>query len=85
MKAKDMFEALGYKIVSSKDEEVLIYFSGDRYLYFILKETHIYGKSKGYGAYIILDDSGKKIQTTISINLHLAITQQMKELGWIEE
>lgn len=81
--AETMFEKIGYKVVSSKDEDVLMYFLGGRFVYFILNDTHIYGKNKGYGCYEI-NENGNKVQTTIIPNLHLAIHQQLIELGWIE-
>jgi hypothetical protein len=81
--ADDMFETLGYKIVSSKDEETLMYLIGGKFVYFILKETHIYGKPKGYGCYEI-NDNGSKVQTTITPQLHLAIHQKLIELGWVK-
>ena len=83
--AKEMFEALGWKIVSSKDEEVKMYFTrSDRFIYFILKDGTGYGTKHCYGGYELNSNAEKTTQLSFTIELHQAITQQIKELGWIE-
>ena len=78
MTAQDMFEALGWKLGERKDE----------YLYYQKKQGNaeydldFYLDDKTYYAYGYMGDY--KIRYMINAQEHLAITQQMKELGWIE-
>ena len=83
MTAKEMFEALGWELVSTRED----YRNGILY----------YTKTQGSAVYDLdfyLDDKtyfaygtvkGQNINCPLSIDEHLAITQQMKELGWIDE
>ena len=77
-----MFEALGWHLGKMKDEyrDDIIYYEKNqgsaRYdldFYLEDKTFYAYGFSKGYD-----------LNCPLSINEHLAIHQQMKELGWIE-
>lgn len=84
--AKEMFKELGYKIAVS-DKDVLMYWRGNydtTFIYFKLIARCIVGKHIGFGAYISSYNDYRKIQYTIRPNELKAITQQMKELGWIE-
>lgn len=67
--AKEMFEELGYKLNQQTVFE-------DWIIYGILLKGNI-----------IFDTTFKNVECTASITpeLHLAIHQQMKELGWIDE
>lgn len=70
--AKEMFEKLGFSI-DEQDEEVIAY-SDDNYrviFYFINKTYSFYRKE---------DD----VSSWVHVVLHQAITQQLKELGWLE-
>ena len=78
MNAKEMFEALGYKkeMVNSAINFV-------RCKYGITKRINFYDSKQYYVAldgYTYNDSSGGT-----DVKEYLAITQQMKELGWIEE
>ena len=75
MNAQEMFEELGYKF---NEDEIEIMYSFPKYY-------------DGYYLRIVFDKimSSYKVtklnhSTSIGIKLHQAITQQMKELGWIE-
>ena len=85
--AKEMFEELGYKIAVN-DEDVIIYHhygkgNDTREIFFRLKHTYTYNENIGYGAKLSYD-SGSSYPLTITINEHLAIHQQLKELGWLD-
>ena len=70
--AKELFEKLGFSI-DEQDEEVIAY-SDENYrviFYFINKTYSFYRKE---------DD----VSSWVHVVLHQAITQQLKELGWLE-
>ena len=70
--AKEMFEKLGFSI-DEQDEEVIAY-SDENYrvlFYFINKTYSFYRKE---------DD----VSSWVHVVVHQAITQQLKELGWLE-
>jgi len=76
MTAKEMFKELGYKLKNSNDEEI----------------EYIEDIESRYKNTITFELIGKKYDCTsyftssiyITPKLHQAITQQLKELGWIE-
>jgi len=71
MTAKEMFEALGYE---QKTQDNVIWYldiKNDSAIAFDIKEKY-YWTYDGYDP------------LNINIKLHNAITQKMKELGWIE-
>jgi len=77
-KAKEMFEALGWKLVDNRDE--IIYYtktqgSAEYNLDFYLDDKTYYscGTVKGH-----------EIGYPLNAQEHLAIKKQMKELGWLE-
>ena len=74
MTAKEMFEALGYKFNQKSDFDFR-WINKDFFIYFDLN----------YSNYsVCFNNVNKNDNPDISIKLHKAITQQMKELGWIE-
>ena len=82
MTAKDMFEALGWKLgkLTKNDRDDILYYRKkegsaeyDLIFYFDDKTYVVEGYVKGY-----------TIRYNLDAQEHLAITQQMKELGWIE-
>ena len=79
MNAQEMFEKLGYKKASSHIEQIITnLLSYEKGLYKI--DFDLLGKI--YIAYKEENDEWTSI--IIEIDEHQAITQQMKELGWIE-
>ena len=75
MNAQEMFEELGYKKVKYS-MEILTYKRKNHYVLFKYNQTYHYYYIK------------KKTRHTLScfpILLEKAITQQMKELGWLDE
>ncbi len=83
MNAKEMFEALGYK--SRGFEETSYYYIVEYY------KTHINSEEE-YGLAITFDNDksfylecqSRHCEPIIDLPLYKAITQQMKELGWIK-
>jgi len=77
MTAKEMFEALDYKIIEN-NERIITYmmYIGDD-----MKKCSFYLIEKMYKVWI---DSWETYAENINTDLHEAITQQMKELGWIK-
>jgi hypothetical protein len=82
MTAKEMFEALGWVLGEMKDEyrDDIVYYQKkqgsatyDLDFYFEDKTYYSYGFAKGHN-----------INCPLNVDEHKAITQQMKELGWIE-
>lgn len=73
MNAKEMFEALGYQI-KENNEEGLIYERNGVYVVFEI-EKKVQDSFEWYHGY--------KLVVYNTISTHLAIHQQMKELGWI--
>jgi hypothetical protein len=83
MKAKDMFKALGWElgILKEDDRDDILYYQKnegsaeyDLDFFFEDKTYCAYGFVKGYN-----------IRYMLNAQEHLAITQQMKELGWLDE
>lgn len=72
MTAQEMFAELGYG-VAKKDVEILAY-SDENYtvLFYFFNKTYSFFKSDNYTSH------------WVHVVVHNAITQQMKELGWIE-
>lgn len=77
--AKEMFEELGY---GYHFDEFYNKISYRKYLGFIGLNVDFYLKDKDYVAY--KDTVHMVVTHNVGIKLHQAITQQMKELGWIE-
>ena len=85
MKAKEMFEALGYRKANSGNDNWLI-----RYCKLFRDEDKeevnyvisFWGETKTYDTTEMKDNFNWGLD--ISKELHEAITQQMKELGWLE-
>ena len=85
MNAKEMFEKLGYKIsfpYNSHNETYAILYTqdyGNKYheIRFMLRDKTVQCSKIFY-------DDKKMWALTLSIDEIKAITQQMKELGWIE-
>ena len=73
MKAKEMFEALGYEFVY-ENELGLKYTQRDR----PYKRAEFYKEEKTYQ--FIISGTDQLVDT----RTHLAIHQQMRELGWLE-
>lgn len=78
MKAKEMFEAIGYYGKESKD-----YILYEKKIGITTYNISFSLKLKEYACmFHNIGDYGKRLY--IDIETHQAITQQMKELGWIE-
>lgn len=70
--AKEMFEKLGFSI-DEQDEEVIAYSDENyRVLFYFINKT--------YSFYRREDD----VSSWVHVVVHQAITQQLKELGWLE-
>lgn len=82
MTAKEMFEALGYKQTTEikKDETVIRLVNVRQFQEDIVTINQKYRQVTLY-AY---DEWGEMKRLPITVELHLAIAQQMRELGWIE-
>jgi hypothetical protein len=83
MTAKEMFEALGWKlgILKEDDRDDILYYQKnegsaeyDLDFFFEDKTYCAYGFVKGFG-----------IRYMLNAQEHLAITQQMEELGWLDK
>lgn len=72
MTAKEMFEEIGYEIIQS-DENKINYSNGNFYIEFDLK----------YREYMSCSYNDDLLP--ITLEEHKAITQQMKELGWLDD
>ena len=81
MTAKEMFEALGCVIdIENEYDDNIIY-------------KNVHGNANYYIDFCLIDRTyqtygfakGHDINNPIDIKMHKAITQQMKELGWIDE
>lgn len=68
MKAKEMFGDLGYKVVFDTETSLIYEMTGFK------SQVIFHHFSRKYSLYAL----------SSSVKLHQAITQQMKELGWIE-
>ena len=77
MTAEEMFEALGYKYFRQTPYGSLIYREYDFDTELGLEITFHYDKTWE------VESLNRHFDCDISINLHKAITQQMKELGWL--
>ena len=75
MTAKEMFEKLSFKQIE-EDEYSLKYYSNEIYY----DVTVYFNKEKQ--SYIVTYNI--EIPRSITLELHKAIHQQMKELGWLE-
>ena len=89
MKAKEMFEILGYELISYGDEEIIQYridmdTNSFRDIVFNIKnKTFWYGCTKN----TYFDGYLRKKHNFIVTDMTLlqAINQQCKELGWLED
>lgn len=70
MTAQEMFEQLGFE-KTSENENGILYSE-------IFTQVAFFKKDKKYGVYTRMKEY------KASVNLHNAIHQQLKELGWIE-
>ena len=82
MTAKEMFEALGWELVDSPEDyrDEIIYYTKTQGS--AVYDLDFYLDDKTYYSYGIV--KGHEIGYPLNTQEHLAITQQMKELGWIE-
>ena len=78
MTAKEMFETLGYKYSTKTDYGSLVYRQYDFNTELGLKVTFFKDKS------FEVESLNRHFDCAISLDLYRAITQQMKELGWLE-
>ena len=80
MTAKEKFEQLGYIQIENNEEEIKYrrecLGQASDYIYFELRH-------KRYGAYF--RELGYFMCLSISLEEYKAITQQLKELGWLDE
>lgn len=84
--AKEMFEELGF-YVDTHSEEIGIYeFHKDiKFDGYSTKRVHFDLRSKLYYVYYAKGNNfGDFGECEVTIELHNALTQQMKELGWLE-
>lgn len=79
MNAKEMFEELGYKFLN---EGKINRISFMKFEDFSSLSVDFYLDDKDYSVY--KDTINHLYRGYVDIKLHQAITQQMKELGWIE-
>jgi len=75
MTAKEMFENIGYKLNKIKND--LVYSDGCNHIIFEKRQ-------KSYVALHTFGGEHKRRPMTVNAEEHRAITQQMKELGWVE-
>lgn len=83
MTAKEMFEKLGYE--EFENDKSFIQYRDDSHGdgdYAFVRFNHMW-KEYETGYYDGYETKNEETYT-VSIELHQAITQQMKELGWIE-
>lgn len=78
MNAKEMFDGMLYRVITD-DVGSLVYITDDDEEYIRFHKTN-----KFVERFMIAEVSGRKLGLPIGVELHLAIHQQMKELGWIE-
>ena len=78
MKAKEMFEELGYKEKKDKSKTIT-YILKNRYFYYIVFKIN---KKSVYKSKVVY---GKDITSSITIKELQAINQKCKELGWLED
>ena len=74
MTAKEMFEKMSFKQIE-EDEYSLKYYSNERYY-----DVDVYFNKENQ-TYIVVYDI--EFPRFITLELHKAIHQQMKELGWL--
>ena len=79
MNAKEMFEALGYKEKPKNGN--WLRFKEERQFRTNTISFDLQGKSYSTHA---TDEFGDTVYFGVTNELHLAITQQMKELGWLK-
>lgn len=78
MEAKEMFEKLGYEFgMVVGRQRIFAYINNGNTVLFYLD-------NKIYYVYDEFLSDSVKVAKAVYPNLHLAIHQQMKELGWIE-
>ena len=77
MNAKEMFEKLGYKLVEDIWNNNLFRYKYIQYelVFDLIEKTY---------AFIQTDDDYYGY-ASVDLDFHQAITQQMKELGWIDD
>ena len=80
MTAKEMFEELEYKQSHNEDNSVIWYEHNNVDLTFEFRQS----SNRVYQIYAPKLNEDDDDTLNFSVRLHLAITQQMKELGWIE-
>jgi hypothetical protein len=78
MTAKEMFEKLGWNLVYARHDD----FFYSKKIGDALYDLIFYLEDKTYEVYCTAKEHD--ITYPLNANEHLAITQQMKELGWIE-
>ena len=82
MTAKEMFEKLGFKqTIETKKYETIISLVSTRQFQ---EEVITINQKYRYVTLYAYDEWGEMKRLPITVELHLAIHQQMKELGWIE-
>jgi len=79
MTAKAMFEKLGWKIINAEDDDTIYYKKVKGQAVYYL-EFHLDFAS--YYTYGVAKDH--EINNSLNVDEHLAITQQLKELGWLD-
>jgi hypothetical protein len=79
MNAKKMFKELDWELSNESNDEVIYYIKKmgsavyELFFYFEDKTYDVYGLAKGHD-----------INYPLNAQEHLAITQQLKELGWLD-
>ena len=82
MNAEEMFRKLGYSLI--RHDDVCVVYSKVVDDYKNKKHVIFYDQTQLYD--VFYDDYTKgTTQAPVDVSLPLAITQQMKELGWIDE
>ena len=97
MNAQDMFKELGFNVWQDDDDKLLYSRKGDSYSHNddyapcyimfvrITNEWHEAKSVNKYRVWITFDDRSntKEFELSNQDKVELAITQQMKELGWL--
>ena len=81
MKAKEMFEKLGYEIC--KEDDCILEHKRENDKYWTNYVT--FAKFRNYYIVTSRNKLYNEIPSLILPNVHQAIHQQMKELGWLDE
>ena len=85
MTAKEMFKELGYSITSHEEDDLIIY-CNTKFGINIDKSKVLFDKYKSNFQVIGTHRYTKNTYShNISLELLKAITQQMKELGWLDD